>query len=118
MVFTRNLCADSTSSDFNCPFTLDPDLQLLMNLLHRAITRISLVKFENLLMIGSNGFDLTTKGIEFNPLTGHLPPEKLFRKRLTLILRFPSKMQQTFLLSPFRTWVVERGKFYDPVRSL
>ncbi|GFX07130.1 putative RNA-directed DNA polymerase from transposon BS [Trichonephila clavipes] len=44
----------------------DPDLQLLMNLLHRAITRISLVKFENLLMIGSNGFDLTTKGIEFN----------------------------------------------------
>ncbi|GFX13549.1 retrovirus-related Pol polyprotein from transposon 412 [Trichonephila clavipes] len=33
---------------------------------------------------------------EFNPLTRHLPPEKLFRKRLTLILRFPSKMQQTF----------------------
>ncbi|GFV21081.1 hypothetical protein TNCV_1568771 [Trichonephila clavipes] len=32
----------------------------------------------------------------FNPLTGYLPPEKLFRKRLTLILRFPSKMQQTF----------------------
>ncbi|GFX87171.1 hypothetical protein TNCV_2059421 [Trichonephila clavipes] len=24
-----------------------------------------------------------------NPLTGYLPPEKLFRKRLTLILRFP-----------------------------
>ncbi|GFW72717.1 integrase catalytic domain-containing protein [Trichonephila clavipes] len=53
-----------------------------------------------------------------NTLTGHLPPEKLFRKRLTLILRFPSKMQQTFFLSPFRTWVVERGKFYDPVRCL
>ncbi|GFY28323.1 transposable element Tcb2 transposase [Trichonephila clavipes] len=36
-----------------------------------------------------------------NPLTGYLPPEKLFRKRLTLILRFPSKMQQTSFLSPF-----------------
>ncbi|GFV43081.1 hypothetical protein TNCV_5027711 [Trichonephila clavipes] len=43
----------------------------------------------------------------FIPLTGYLPPEKLFRKRLTLILRFPSKMQQTFFLSPFRTWEVE-----------
>ncbi|GFX32292.1 hypothetical protein TNCV_1324931 [Trichonephila clavipes] len=53
-----------------------------------------------------------------NPLTGHLPPEKLFRKRLTLILRFRSKMQQTFFLSPFRTWEVQRGKFYDPVWSL
>ncbi|GFS56550.1 retrovirus-related Pol polyprotein from transposon 17.6 [Trichonephila clavipes] len=56
--------------------------------------------------------------LDFNPLTGHLPPKKLFRKRLTLFLRFPSKMQQTFFLSPFRTRVVERGKFYDPVRSL
>ncbi|GFX63803.1 mariner Mos1 transposase [Trichonephila clavipes] len=36
-----------------------------------------------------------------NPLTGYLPPEKLFRKRLTLILRFPSKMQHTSFLSPF-----------------
>ncbi|GFT04821.1 hypothetical protein TNCV_2133711 [Trichonephila clavipes] len=53
-----------------------------------------------------------------NPLTGYLPSEKLFRKRLTLILRFPSKMQQTFFLSPFRTWEVEGGKFYDRVRSL
>ncbi|GFR12553.1 hypothetical protein TNCT_263941 [Trichonephila clavata] len=65
MVFTRNLCADSTS-DFNCPFTLDPELQLLMNLLHKAITRISLVRFENLLIMVSNGFDSTTKGVEFN----------------------------------------------------
>ncbi|GFS52280.1 uncharacterized protein TNCV_4850091 [Trichonephila clavipes] len=47
----------------------------------------------------------------FNPLTGYLPPEKLFRKRLTLILRFPSKMQQTFSFPPFRTWEDERGKF-------
>ncbi|GFV39695.1 transposon Ty3-G Gag-Pol polyprotein [Trichonephila clavipes] len=38
---------------------------------------------------------------DLNPLTGYLPPEKLFRKRLTLILRFPSKMQQTSFLSPF-----------------
>ncbi|GFY34169.1 hypothetical protein TNCV_2504721 [Trichonephila clavipes] len=52
---------------------------------------------------------------DFNPLTGYLPPEKLFRKRLTLILRFPSKMQQTFSFPPFRTWEVERGQFYDPV---
>ncbi|GFX78387.1 transposon Ty3-I Gag-Pol polyprotein [Trichonephila clavipes] len=36
-----------------------------------------------------------------NPLTGYLPPEKLFRKRFTLILLFPSKMQQTSILSPF-----------------
>ncbi|GFV85652.1 integrase catalytic domain-containing protein [Trichonephila clavipes] len=44
----------------------------------------------------------TTKlRVVFNPLTGYLPPEKLFRKRLTLILRFPSKMQQTFFLLPF-----------------
>ncbi|GFT81180.1 uncharacterized protein TNCV_5089971 [Trichonephila clavipes] len=39
--------------------------------------------------------------IGINPLTGYFPPEKLFRKRLTLILRFPSKMQQTSFLSPF-----------------
>ncbi|GFX39419.1 hypothetical protein TNCV_2667811 [Trichonephila clavipes] len=55
--------------------------------------------------------------IIFNPLTGYLLSEKLFRKRLTLILRFSSKMQQTIFLSPFRTWEVERGKFYDPVRK-
>ncbi|GFY27877.1 hypothetical protein TNCV_243421 [Trichonephila clavipes] len=38
---------------------------------------------------------------DLNPLTGYLPPEKLFRKRFTLILLFPSKMQQTSILSPF-----------------
>ncbi|GFX38867.1 hypothetical protein TNCV_1890311 [Trichonephila clavipes] len=38
---------------------------------------------------------------KLNPLTGYLPPEKLFRKRFTLILPFPSKMQQTSILSPF-----------------
>ncbi|GFT64376.1 hypothetical protein TNCV_178431 [Trichonephila clavipes] len=27
-------------------------------------------------------------------------------------------MHQTSFLSPFRTWEVERGKFYDPVRFL
>ncbi|GFV27033.1 retrovirus-related Pol polyprotein from transposon 17.6 [Trichonephila clavipes] len=36
-----------------------------------------------------------------NTLTGYLPPEKLFRKRFTLILLFPSKMQQSSILSPF-----------------
>ncbi|GFT07074.1 hypothetical protein TNCV_1416001 [Trichonephila clavipes] len=36
-----------------------------------------------------------------NPLGGYLPPEKLFRKRFTLIFLFPSKMQQTSILSPF-----------------
>ncbi|GFX30944.1 hypothetical protein TNCV_4146521 [Trichonephila clavipes] len=40
-------------------------------------------------------------GLKLNPLTGYLPPEKLFRKRFTLILLFPSKMQQTSILSPF-----------------
>ncbi|GFV74615.1 hypothetical protein TNCV_5130571 [Trichonephila clavipes] len=49
----------------------------------------------------SNILRSTTEELGFNPLTGYLPPEKLFRKRLTLILRFPSKMQQTFFLSPF-----------------
>ncbi|GFX59244.1 probable RNA-directed DNA polymerase from transposon BS [Trichonephila clavipes] len=39
--------------------------------------------------------------IFINPLSGYLPPEKLFRKRFTLILLFPSKMQQTSILSPF-----------------
>ncbi|GFU43817.1 hypothetical protein TNCV_652091 [Trichonephila clavipes] len=41
--------------------------------------------------------------IPFNPLNGYLPPEKLFRKRFTLIFLFPSKMQQqqTSILSPF-----------------
>ncbi|GFT66567.1 DUF1758 domain-containing protein [Trichonephila clavipes] len=38
---------------------------------------------------------------KINPLTGYLPSEKLFRKRFTLILLFPSKMQQTSILSPF-----------------
>ncbi|GFY08297.1 hypothetical protein TNCV_1357041 [Trichonephila clavipes] len=50
----------------------------------------------------------------FNPLTGHLPPEKLFRKRLTLILRFPSKMQQTFFLSPFYNLGGRTGKILRP----
>ncbi|GFX74702.1 uncharacterized protein TNCV_3121321 [Trichonephila clavipes] len=36
-----------------------------------------------------------------NPLSGYLPPEKLFRKRFTLILLLPSKMQQTSILPPF-----------------
>ncbi|GFU85223.1 RNA-directed DNA polymerase from mobile element jockey [Trichonephila clavipes] len=36
-----------------------------------------------------------------NPLKGYLPPEKLFRKRFTLILLLPSKMLQTSILSPF-----------------
>ncbi|GFW94235.1 hypothetical protein TNCV_1979751 [Trichonephila clavipes] len=36
-----------------------------------------------------------------HPLSGYLPPEKLFRKRFTLILLFSSKMQQTSILSPF-----------------
>ncbi|GFT57604.1 integrase catalytic domain-containing protein, partial [Trichonephila clavipes] len=49
-----------------------------------------------------NGSQKTDLDISLNPLTGYLPSEKLFRKRLTLILRFPSKMQQTFFLSPFR----------------
>ncbi|GFW72948.1 uncharacterized protein TNCV_830711 [Trichonephila clavipes] len=40
-------------------------------------------------------------GVFVNPLIGYLPPEKLFRKRFTLILLFPSKMQQTSILSPF-----------------
>ncbi|GFX24825.1 uncharacterized protein TNCV_4489161 [Trichonephila clavipes] len=64
--------------------------------------------------LGNTTIDCTfTKNI--NPLSGYLPPEKLFRKSLTLILRFPSKMQQTFSFPPFRTWEVERGQFYDPV---
>ncbi|GFT02205.1 hypothetical protein TNCV_84631 [Trichonephila clavipes] len=49
--------------------------------------------------------------IIFNPLSGYLPPEKLFGKRLTLILKFALKMQQTSFLSPFRTWEVERDNF-------
>ncbi|GFV77397.1 hypothetical protein TNCV_3759271 [Trichonephila clavipes] len=53
-----------------------------------------------------------------NPLTGYLPPEKLFRKRFTLILLFPSKMQQTSIFPPFKTWEVERGQFYDLVRRI
>ncbi|GFS72277.1 15-hydroxyprostaglandin dehydrogenase [Trichonephila clavipes] len=36
-----------------------------------------------------------------NPLSGYLPPEKLFQKRFTLILLLPSKMQRTSILSPF-----------------
>ncbi|GFX38845.1 uncharacterized protein TNCV_1890091 [Trichonephila clavipes] len=39
--------------------------------------------------------------ISINPLSGYLPPEKLFRKHFTLILLYPSKMQQTSILSPF-----------------
>ncbi|GFX77815.1 hypothetical protein TNCV_432001 [Trichonephila clavipes] len=49
----------------------------------------------------------------FNPLSGYLPPEKLSRKRFTLILLFPSKMQQTSILPPFKTWEVERRQLYD-----
>ncbi|GFQ82928.1 hypothetical protein TNCT_379051 [Trichonephila clavata] len=68
------LCANDPKSvgvalkDFSiCKRNLkNPELQLLMNLLHKAITRISLVKFENLLIMVSNGFDSTTKGVEFN----------------------------------------------------
>ncbi|GFX67886.1 integrase_H2C2 domain-containing protein [Trichonephila clavipes] len=37
----------------------------------------------------------------FNPLSGYLPPEKLFRKRLTLTFKFALEMQQTSFLSPF-----------------
>ncbi|GFV98193.1 retroviral aspartyl protease family protein [Trichonephila clavipes] len=36
-----------------------------------------------------------------DPLSGYLPPEKLFLKRFTLLLLLPSKMQQTSNLSPF-----------------
>ncbi|GFT99119.1 hypothetical protein TNCV_3794691 [Trichonephila clavipes] len=41
-----------------------------------------------------------------NPLTGYLPPEELFRKRLTLILRFPSKNATDFF--PFQ--LLELGR--------
>ncbi|GFU23122.1 hypothetical protein TNCV_3515651 [Trichonephila clavipes] len=39
---------------------------------------------------------------DVNPLSGYLPPKKLFRKRFTLILLLPSKMQQTSILFQFK----------------
>ncbi|GFW03349.1 DUF1758 domain-containing protein [Trichonephila clavipes] len=91
--------------------------QLLLKLVQKEEFKVEMNGIKNSAMVPSNSRVKTlnpfidSEGIlrvgdrlrnsDINPISGYLPPEKLFQKRLTLILRFPSKMQQTSFLSPF-----------------